>query len=100
MSILELKHTGCCIGCISKSRTNDEELTDLTEVLERKEKERIKYYTSEALSRYFNHYFFASYQCFSFFYFLFLIKSVLVTGVFLEFFCYLLISCFVGIKLF
>lgn len=54
-SILELKYTGCCIGCISKSCTNDDELTDLTEVLEKKEKERIKYYKSEALSRYFNH---------------------------------------------
>lgn len=52
-SILELKYTGCCTGCISKSRTDDDELTDLTEVPE-KEKERIKYNKSEALSRYFN----------------------------------------------
>lgn len=53
-SILELKYTGCCIGCISKSCTDDDKLTDLTKVPE-KEKERIKYYKSEALSRYFNY---------------------------------------------
>ena len=68
--------------------SNDYELTDLTELLEKKEKERIKY-INQRLYRdiLITKYFFTSYQSFLFSIFYFLL-SILVIGVFLGIFLF------------